>query len=141
MSGATIVYGAFSDFLEKALLRHVFGSTAYTRPASLWVALYKTLGTDTGPGTEPLTAAGYARTVATFADAPDLFDGSSAMWNPALIQFPVATADWGTVVWMGVHDAVTGGNMLAHGPLAVTKTVTRGDAVRFPAQELIIGLQ
>lgn len=142
MSGSvTIVYGAFSNFLEKKLLHHVFGSTPYTPPTGLWVALYKTIADDDTPGEEPLTTAGYAREPVTFEEAPDLSDGSSAMWNPDLIQFPVATADWGTLVWTGIHDAATGGNMLAHGQLAVIKVVARGDAVRFPDHELMVGLQ
>lgn len=143
MSGSTptIVYGAFSNFLERALLRHVFMGTLYTPPTGLWVAVYKTAADDAGPGTEPPTAAGYAREPVTFEDAPDLADGSSALWNPVLVQFPVATDDWGTLVWTGIHDAAAGGNMLAHGQLAVIKVVARGDAVRFPDRELIVGLQ
>jgi hypothetical protein len=141
MSEATIVYGAFSDFLEKALLHHVFGGVPYTAPTGLWVALYLTGASDLGPGEEPLTTAGYAREPVTFVDAPDLLDGSAAMWNELLIQFAVADEDWGTLVWTGIHDAATGGNMLAHGPLAVIKTVTRGDAVRFPVNQLLVGLQ
>lgn len=141
MSGTTVVYGAFSDFLEKAVLHHVFGTTPYTPPTGLWVALYTTTADDTGPGVEPLTAAGYAREPVTFVDAPDLSDGGSAMWNPDLVQFPVATDDWGTLLWVGIHDAAGGGTMLAHGALAVIKTVANGDAVRFPANELMVGLQ
>ena len=141
MSGATITYGAFSDFLERALLHHVFAATPYTSPTGLWVALYKTIATDAAPGEEPSAAAGYARQPVVFVDAPDPVDGSSAMWNSVLLQFPVATAAWGTLVWAGVHDAATGGNMLAHGQLAAVKVVEYGDAVRFPANEFLIGLQ
>jgi hypothetical protein len=141
VSGTLLTYGAFSDYLEKALLKHVFGAVAYTRPTALYVALYTTPASDTAPGSEPILAAGYARVVATFAAAPDQTDGSSAMWNTAVFQFPVATDDWGTVTHTGIHDAATGGNMLAWGQLALPKTVSLGDAVRFSANKLMIGLQ
>jgi hypothetical protein len=51
MSGTLLTYGAFSDFLEKALLNHVFGATPYTRPAALYVALYTTASSDAVAGT------------------------------------------------------------------------------------------
>jgi len=141
MSGTMLTYGAFSDYLEKRLLDHVFGAAAYTRPTALYVALYTTPSSDTVPGTEPIQANGYARVVATFVVAPDQPDGSSAMWNPAVLQFQVASAAWGVLTHCGIHDALTGGNLLASGPLAASKTVDIGDAVRFQANTLLVGLQ
>jgi hypothetical protein len=141
VSGTLLTYGAFSDYLEKALLKHVFGATAYTRPTALYVALYTTAPSDINPGAEVLSAGGYARVLATFVAAPDQPDGSSAMWNSTVLQFPVATADWGIVTHCGVTDAATAGNMLAWGQLAVQKQVDLGDAVRFAANQFMIGLQ
>jgi hypothetical protein len=141
MSGTLLTYGAFSDFLEKALLNHVFGSTAYARPAGLYVALYTSPASDAVAGAEPLSGGGYARVVATFVAAPDQSDGSSAMWNAQVLQFPVATGAWGTVTHCGIHDALTSGNMLAWGQLTTAKIIDVGDAVRFQANQLLVGLQ
>jgi len=144
MSGtlpATVVYGAFSDYLEKALLDHVFGAVAYARPSGLWVALYASAATDAAPGGEPPSAAGYVRQPVTFVAAPDGADGSSTMWNNAVLQFPLATGAWGTVAWVGIHDAALAGNMLAWAPLAALKVIGDGDAVRFAVNQLAIGLQ
>jgi len=139
MSG-TLTYGAFSDYLEKKILGHVFAGAPYTAPATLYLSLFTTASTDTAPGTEP-AGGGYTRIVATFAVAPDQPDGSSALWNTGLLQFPAATAAWGTVGWVGIHDAASAGNMLAQGPLVSAKAVGVGDAVRFSANQLILGLQ
>lgn len=141
MSGVILTYGAFSDFLEKGLLGHVFGGTTFAKPAGLFVALYTTASSDTAQGAEPASAAGYERIPATFAAAPDQPDGSSAFWNTQILQFDAATASWGTVGWFGIHDALTGGNLLAQGPLVVPKPVDLGDAVRFSVNQLVIGLQ
>jgi hypothetical protein len=144
MSGTlppTSVYGAFSDYLEKKLLAHVFQNTPYTAPVELWVALYASAPTDAAPGGEPPGANGYARQAATFVAAPDGADGSSTVWNNAVLQFPTATGPWGTVAWVGIHDAVTAGNMLAWGPLAALKVIDNGDAVRFGVNTLAVGLQ
>jgi hypothetical protein len=62
------------------------------------------------------------------------------MWNATVLQFPVASADWGIITHCGIHDAVTAGNLLASGQLAVAKQVDLGDAVRFAANQLMIGL-
>jgi hypothetical protein len=141
MSGTLLTYGAFSDYLEAQLLQHVFGTAPYAKPAGLWVALYTTPSTDAAPGNEVLPAVGYARVAATFGVAPVQQDGSSAMWNTSVMQFPVATADWGVVTHCGIHDAATAGNLLASGQLAVQKQVDLGDAVRFAANQFIVALQ
>ena len=57
----------FSDYLEDKVLDHVFGGTAYTAPATLYVALYTVAPDDTGGGTEvTTTGTAYARQTATF---------------------------------------------------------------------------
>jgi hypothetical protein len=145
MSGSlppVYVYGAFSDFLETKILDHVFRNVPYTPPTALWVALYLLPGaTDTGAGAEPPDAAGYVRLPVTFVPGTAGVDGSSTLWNDAVLQWPVATGAWGTVTWVGIHDAATLGNMLAHGPLGAIKVVDGGDAVRFGANQFVIGLQ
>jgi hypothetical protein len=78
---------------------------------------------------------------ATFATAPAQPDGSSAVWNNAVLQWNVATADWGNLVGIGLFDAQTNGVLLVGGPLAVPKTVNIGDAVRFSVNTLLIGMQ
>jgi hypothetical protein len=143
MSGTppVYVYGAFSDYLETALLAHAFLGTVWTPPAGLWVALYAVNASDTGPAAEPPSAAGYARVPVTFAAGTPGTDGSSTVWNSAVVQFATATALWGQVVSCGIHDAVSAGNMLAQGPLSSIKVIDIGDAVRFSANQLVIGLQ
>lgn len=56
--------------------------------------------------------------------------------NPANIEFPAATANWGTVTHVGVYTAATGGTLLAYAPLAVAKGVTTGDVIRFAPDKM-----
>jgi hypothetical protein len=66
----------------------------------------------------------------------------------AAIEFPVATADWGTVTYAAVYDAATGGNMLAYAQLtdpadfvtALPKTIESGDVFRISSGNLKIRL-
>ena len=126
----------FSDYLEDKVLDHVFGGAAYTAPTTLYVALYTVIPSDTGGGTE-VTGGSYARQTATFT-----VSGTSptTATNAAAIEYPTATADYGTVVAVGVLDALTGGNLLAYAGLDVNKVVSDGDVFRFDAGDLDITL-
>lgn len=129
---------AFSDFLEDKLLKHTFTNTAYTPPTTLYVGLFTAAPSDTGGGTEISTSStGYARQTATFSvsgTSPTEANISSA------IDFPTATADWGTITHLAVFDASTGGNMLAFSAATTSKTVANGDILRIPAGSLAIRL-
>ena len=126
----------FSDYLEDKVLDHVFGGTAYTAPATLYVALYTVAPDDTGGGTE-VTGGSYVRQTGTFT-----VSGTSptTATNAAAIEYPTATADYGTVVAVGILDASSGGNLLAYADLTTSKTVSTGDVFRFDAGDLDITL-
>jgi hypothetical protein len=116
----------FSDYLENKVVGHVFGGSAYTAPSTLYVALYTSAPSDTGGGTE-VSGGAYARQTAAFTISADTASNTSA------IEYPTATADYGTVVAVGVFDASSSGNLLAYGNLTTSKTVSNGDVFRFNA--------
>lgn len=124
---------SFSNYLETKVLDHVFGATAYTAPATLYVGLYTAAPSDTGGGTE-VSGTGYARQTATFTTSGDTTSNDSA------IEFPTAGSNWGTVTHVGVFDASTSGNMLVYGSLSTSKLVESGDVFRIPAGDLDISL-
>jgi len=126
----------FSDYLEDKVLDHVFGGSAYTAPATLYVALYTVAPTDTGGGTE-VTGGSYARQTSTFTVSGT--DPTTAT-NAAAIEYPTATGDYGTVVAVGILDALSSGNLLAYADLTTSKTVSTGDVFRFDAGDLDITL-
>ena len=123
----------FSNYLETKVLEHVFGGSAYTAPGTLYVALFTAAPSDTGGGTE-VSGGSYARQTAAFTVSGDTGSNTSA------IEYATATADYGTVVAMGVFDASTSGNLLAYGTLTTSKTVSNGDVFRFNAGAIDITL-
>ena len=125
---------AFSDYLENALINGTLRATTYTAPATVYVSLWNTNPTDDGSGTQ-VSGGSYARVAGTFA-APA--GGSTS--NSADITFPQATASWGVVTHFGIHDALTLGNLLYHGQLAIQKTVDNADIFSFPTSTLVITL-
>jgi hypothetical protein len=126
----------FSDYLEDKVLDHVFGGNAYTAPATLYVALYTVAPTDTGGGTE-VTGGSYARQSGAFTVSGT---NPTTASNSAAIEYPTATADYGTVVAVGILDASSSGNLLAYANLDTSKSVTTGDVFRFDTGDLDITL-
>ena len=135
---------SFSDYLEDKVLDHVFGGTAYTAPTTLYVGVFTSAASDTGPGTE-VSGNGYARQSVAFT-----VSGTSPTTaaSSAAVEFPEATGSWGTVTYAGVFDAVSGGNMLAWAELtdpsdfvtALPKAITTGDILRISAGNLKVTL-
>lgn len=124
---------SFSDYLENKVLDHVFGGSAYTAPATLYLALYTVAPTDAGGGTE-VSGGSYARQTCAFTVSGNLASNTTA------VEWPVATGTWGTVVAVGVFDAATSGNLLAYGNLTSSKSIASGDVFRIPAGDLDITL-
>jgi hypothetical protein len=136
--------GALSDYLEKKLLDHVFGNTAYTAPATLYLAAFTSAPTDAGGGTElAIGTNGYAR--ASVANNTTFFPNVAVNVAKAnastAITFPTCTtADWGSIVACAWFDASSAGNMLVWGTLTVPKTIQVGDTLAFPAGTFSLAL-
>ena len=127
--------GSFSDYLEDKVLKHVFTNTSYTPATTLYVGLFTAAPSDTGGGTE-VSGGSYARTAVTFS-----VSGTTTLCtNSAAVEFPTASASWGTVVAVAVFDASTSGNMLAWADLTTNKTIDSGDVFRIATGDLDITL-
>lgn len=124
---------SFSNYLETELLDHVFANAAYTSPTTVYVGLFTTDPAEDGSGTE-VTGGGYVRQAGSFS-----VTGNTAT-TTAAIEYPTATADYGTVSHVAIFDASTLGNMLAYAALTASKTITSGDVFRIPAGDLDITL-
>jgi hypothetical protein len=126
---------AISNYLENALINATLRNTSYTSPTTVYVGLFTTDPTDAGTGTE-VSGGSYARTSATFA-APS--NGVSS--TNADVQFPQATANWGTVTHFGIYDALSTGNLLYHGVLTASKTIETGDVFKIASGNLTVTLE
>jgi len=124
----------FSNYLENALINATLRNTAYTSPSAVYLALYTTDPTDADSGTE-VSGGAYARQSITFG-APS--NGVST--TTAAIEYPQATASWGTVTHIGIRDASSAGNLLYHSPLDASKTIATGDVFRVAAGSLTVTL-
>ncbi len=132
---------SLSNGMETKVLKWLFKTesdeaNSSLRPTAWYVALAKTDPTDSALGTE-VTGGGYARQAATFTVA-----GNNAS-NTSPIEFPEATADYGTVVAVMIMPASTGGtasDMIVHAQLTSDKAISTGDIFRIPAGDLDINI-
>lgn len=136
---------ALSNYLEAAWLDMLASGASFTPPAT-YVALYTSDPTDANSGTE-VSGNGYARvqvnqdgSTSPYWNTPVDDGGPQLIDNNGDITFPTATGDWGTVTHVGILDAATGGNLLFHGALSTSKSVTTDDTFKFPSGDLDLTL-
>lgn len=128
---------AMSDYLENKIVDWFIRGQVYAPPATQYVALATTAGSDVACGTE-VTGGSYARVAVTSgltawagtqgAASTVASSGTSGTTsNNGTITFPAPTANWGSIVEVCVFDAATAGNMLWRTALTTPKTVNNLD--------------
>ena len=123
----------FATYFENAIV-NLMRNTGFTE-----VAVYVALFTDSaspaeleaGTLTNEVSGGSYARQLAGLS-APS--DGASS--NASDITFPQATADWGTVRYVALMDAVSAGNVLMYSQLDADKVINNGDTFKINAGDL-----
>ena len=127
---------SLSNTFETNVLTWMFTASAVTRPTSWYLALFTSNPDEDGSGTEVSgTGTAYARQSVSFT-----VSGNTAS-NSAAVEFPTATASYGTVTHVGVYDASTAGNLIAYAALTTSKAIDTGDVLRIPASDLDITLE
>ena len=122
---------SLSNTFETHTLQYLFTTTSVTRPTAWYIALFTSNPAEDASGTEVSTSGtAYARQSATFT-----VSGNEAT-NSAAIEFPTATASYGTVTHIGVFDAASAGNLIAYAALTTSKAIDTGDVLRLPANDL-----
>lgn len=129
---------SLSDSFETHTLKYLLTTDSVTRPTNWYVALCTSDPTDSALGTEVSTSGtAYARQSVTFT-----VSGNNAS-NSSAIEFPEATASYGTVVAVMIMPASSGGSasdMIAHAQLTTDKAIASGDIFRIPAGDLDINI-
>ena len=126
---------SLSNTFETHTLNYLFTTTSVTRPTAWYIALFTSNPDEDASGTEVSTSGtAYARQSVSFS-----VSGNTAS-NSAAIEFPTATASYGTVTHVGVFDASTAGNLIAYAALTTSKAIDTGDVLRINSAELDVTL-
>jgi len=131
---------AATNYLELKILDDLVGNTAYTPPATIYVALATDATTpdvEAGTFTE-CTGGAYTRQGITGTDWSAAASGSVS--TSSNIEWTTATNNWGTITHVVLMDAASGGNALIIQALASNKTVETGDTFVINSTNLQISL-
>ncbi len=129
---------ALGNYAENNLIDTFLRGQSYTMPATQYVTLATSSGSDAACGTE-VSGGSFARVAVTSSMANWAGTQSSGSTsassgtggttsNNNVITFPAPTANWGSVVEFCVFDASTSGNLLWRAALTTNKTINNGDA-------------
>lgn len=124
---------SFTNDLETRVLQWALTNGSPARPTAWYIGLFTAAPGEAGGGTE-VSGGSYVREDATFTVSGDTAS------NDAAIEWPAATADWGTITHVAVFDASTAGNMLVYAELTTAKAIATGDILRIPLGDLDITL-
>tara|TARA_A100000172_G_scaffold81110_1_gene73018 strand:+ start:7335 stop:7739 length:405 start_codon:yes stop_codon:yes gene_type:complete len=129
---------ALSTYAERKLLDHVFKNTSYTSPQA-YIGLFTSDPTDSASGTEA-SGSGYARIrIDNKMSSATANSDNSQITNSSAITFAAASGGaFGTITHIGIFDASSSGNLLAHGALASSKVISDGDTFQINASGLVI---
>ena len=137
-----------SHYLQNKTIDFWFRSGTFPKPTAWYVALFTAPPSDAGGGTE-VVGGSYARVnlppldtnwTATQGGTAGVSTGpSGTTTNAVTITYPAPTANWGTVGYFGLYDAVAGGNLWIWDALVVPRPILGGDpAPAFPPGALTI---
>jgi hypothetical protein len=146
---------AMSDYLENKLVDLIFrGNTNVSQWVSnTYVGLLTAAPSDTGGGTEVLSANNYSRvflvantnnwsaTDSSVSTTAVSGGTSGTTYNVVPITFGAPSGNWGSVTHFGIYSSLTAGNLLFYGALTQPKTINNGDAApAFLAGQLSVQL-
>ena len=134
--------GGQSDYLNSAMLNWMKGTTFLAAPATTYVALFTTAPTsDAGTGGTEVSGGSYARQAITSSSGWSAISGGGTVAeqisNAAIITFPTPSASWGTVVAVGIYDALTVGNLLYFATIT-SQAIGVGVVASFAANALVV---
>src|SRR6185312_1433906 len=131
-----------SQYLEDQLLNWLKGS-AYAAsgaaPTTLYVALFTVAPIDAGTGGTEVSGNNYARAAITTYTGWSAISGSGPrqISNSGVVTFATPSGSWGTIVAIGIYDALTVGNLLYWSTIT-SQAIASGVVASFAVGAIVI---
>jgi hypothetical protein len=119
-------YYASNQFLD-----YVYGVVSFTPPTTYYVGLSTTVISNSGTGATEPSGGAYARVAVTNNKTNFSTASSGALSNATAVTFTESSASWGTITYIFLADALTGGNIWYFEALPSSKIVQSQTTVLF----------
>lgn len=134
---------SMSNYLEAAVLNHLFRGVTFTPPSSLYMSLFTGDPTEAGLFADECSGTDFARVAVDISTVGTVFGSPSSgvITSSAKIQFPVPGADdWGTITHVALLDSATlgAGNFWLIAALSTPLQVFTGDDVNIPVAAMLV---
>jgi hypothetical protein len=126
-----------TDYARKKIVDDLTGVAPYS-PPDLYLSLHTGDPTESGSHANEVSGGGYARQ--PLAGVMGAADPTGFSVNTTLISFGPATDDWGTITYLAIEDAVSGGNMIIPGVPSTPRTIASGQPLQIPVGQLRLRL-
>lgn len=114
-----------TSYLRAKLGDHSIGKAAFTMPTTVYAGLFTANPGDIGSQASEVTGGSYARQAITAAMGA--FGATTGIGTLVTdVFFPTPTANWGTLTYIAVLDALTVGNMLYYQAIPSPRIVLNG---------------
>lgn len=130
-----VTAGGMTTYLANKILDHIFLNTTYAQP-TIYVGVSTSDPGDTGSQVGEPSGNNYAREAVPDWDVAS----GGASENTNVITFNTASGSWGTIAYVFLIDALTGGNMLMQNNVGSSQAITTNDIVEFVAGAIDITL-
>lgn len=132
----------FTTYQQSRMLSRAFGSVAYTEPTVLYLLISTTPILENGTGATEPTDPSYARVAIdnNTSNWGNLISGTGRQ-NAVDVEWNAATVNQGTIIYIGIADALTAGNILYYSELVVAKPVGIDDVLRAAAGNIQVRIQ
>lgn len=129
---------AITTYQANKVNDYLFGKTAYTPPTNYYIGLSTTAINAAGTGATEPSGGAYARV--SVANSKTTFSNSASgkLSNKVQIEFPESTASWGTITYVFIADAASGGHILYYDQLTNSRTVQTASVLLFAVGALQI---
>jgi len=132
--------GRYNDILRDNLNDLAFGQISWTPPTQVYISLFITLPNETTwIGTEP-NGGNYARVQVSNNKTTWTSSSLGIINNNIKIEFNRASSTWGIMSGFGIHDALTGGTLLAYGGFDSPRSINGGMQPLFPPNDMAVKL-
>lgn len=136
---------SFSNYLESMIIEGTLRNGTFTKPTSVYVALFTADPSDTNTTSNEVQPTGtwtdYARVDAAGGGTVDTgwtSPSNGVSSNAKVVTFVANDGASITITHLGLYDAITGGNLLYHAPLTASKTLLTGDVLSFAIGSIVV---